>query len=222
MREVSADSHSRSALFGAVLYGPFVRGEVLGSQDLRFADYVVTMTRPGAPRMPNGIECASRMRARERVAIGGGRLVVGRTVVSPGPEWDPMPLVSMPRRALPAGPEPLLRVIASEASGAMSLSDCALAGYVAGIVLMHGHRERAARLAHETAARANPLTATLIRHAALGEVPEPVHGLLAGGQPRELLSAFGAAGQAWLRGLISAGYPMDAGAFRGRAAGCAP
>jgi len=48
-----------------------------------------------------------------------------------------------------------------------------------------------------------------LRHAALGEVPEPVHILLATGDARPLLSFGHSSGTAWLRGLVSAGYSVE-------------
>jgi hypothetical protein len=58
------------------------------------------------------------------------------------------------------------------------------------------------------ALRAVPLSATLLLHAARGEVPEPVHVLLASGDTRPLLAFGHRSGIAWLRGLVSAGYPL--------------
>ena len=101
----------------------------------------------------------------------------------------------------------------------MTASDIVLAGYLAGLVLLHGQRERAHRLAEAAAARANPLSATMFRHAALGEVPEPAHELLATAEPRRVLSTSDSSGPSWLRGLLSAGYPVDIDAMRGWPAG---
>jgi hypothetical protein len=213
-----AESQSKSELFRRMLFGPLLRGEVYGRGHLRFGDYVVSVTRPGSARMPNGIECDVKMRSHESVAVGGGKLVLGRTVVRPGLDWDPVP--SFKRQGvLPAGPEPLVRFTASRADRFMTSSDFVLAGYLAGLVLLHGQRERAHRLAEAAAARANPLTATIFRHAALGEVPEPVHQLLATAEPRRVLSTSNSSGPSLLRGLLSAGYPVDIDALRGWLAG---
>jgi hypothetical protein len=214
-----AQSHSRSELLRRVLFGPLVSGDVYGRGRLRFGDYVVIITRPGSARMPNGIECDVQARRREKVAIGGGRLLVGQTEISPGPSWDPVPIVRRSRRVLPAGPEPLLQVSPGRGSRTMSTGDCVLAGYLAGLVLIHGQRERSARLAVLAAARLNPLSATMLRHAALGEVPEPVHRLLSTGDSQPLLSTADMSGASWLRGMVSAGYLPDFDTFWGRAAG---
>ena len=203
-----ATSHSASPLLHRLLDGPLVRGQVLSGRHLQFGDYVVSLTSTGAPRMPNGIECAADARTNDRVAIGGGRLVVGRVVVSPGPEWNPIP--SFERgHAFPPGPEPSIRALAGLGPGLTPAGDDLLAGYVAGLVLLHGQRKRAARISEEAASRTNSLSATLLRHAALGEVPEPVHTLLATGDTRPLVSFGHSSGHAWLRGLISAGYAVD-------------
>jgi hypothetical protein len=216
--EMIAESHSGSELLHRVLFGPLLTGEMYGRGHLRFGDYVMSVTRRGSARMPNGVECDVKVRPRDRVAVGCGRLIVGRTVISPGPAWDPVP--SFKREGvLPAGPEPLMRVAAGQADRFMTSSDIVLAGYLAGLVILHGQRERAHRLAEAAATRANPLSATMFRHAALGEAPEPVHELLATGEPRYVLSTAGPSGSSWLRGLLSAGYPVDVDALWGRAAG---
>lgn len=205
---MNALSHSTSELLAHVLDGPLMRGSMLSRAHLRFGDYVVSLTRPGRHRMPNGIECAAEPLPRDRIAIGGGRLVIGPETVEPGRGWNPVPLFDM-RGALPPGPEPVVRALAGFGPGLTPTGDDVLAGYIAGLVLLHGQRKRAARLAGEAAARTNPLSATLLRHAALGEVPEVVHDLLRTGDLRPLVSFGHSSGQAWLRGLISAGYPLE-------------
>jgi hypothetical protein len=210
--EMIAESHSRSELLSRVLFGPVLTGDVYGRAHLRFGDYVVSITRPGSARMPNGIECDVKVRLRDRVAVGNGRLVVGRTVINPGPEWDPAPSFKR-QRVLPAGPEPLVSVAVGGADRFMRSSDVVIAGYLAGLVLLHGQRERAHRLAEAAAARANPLSATMFRHAALGEVPEPVHALFTTGEPRHVLVTPDPSGTWWLRGLLSAGFPVDVAAL---------
>jgi uncharacterized protein DUF2877 len=209
---MNAGSHSASPLLRAHLDGPLVRGRVLSRQHLQFGDYVVSLTAPGSPRMPNGIECAIQARSDLRVAIGCGRLVVGDVVINPGPEWNPVP--SFERGlVLPPGPAPSIRALAGFGPGLTPAGDDVLAGYVAGLVLLHGQFKQANRIAQEAAIRTNSLSATLLRHAALGEVPEPVHILLATGNGRPLLSFGHSSGQAWLRGLVSAGYTVEVDAM---------
>jgi hypothetical protein len=205
---MNARSHSASQLLCEVLYGPLLRGSALSSHHLQFAKYVVSLTPPGSPRMPNGIECAVRARGEYQVTLGGGRLVIGDTVIHPGPEWNPVP--SFDRgHILPPGPAPLVRALAGLGPGLTPSGDDVLAGYVAGLVLLHGQHKRASRIAEEASVRTNSLSATLLRHAALGEVPEPVHILLATGNARPMLSFGHSSGQAWLRGLVSAGYVVE-------------
>jgi hypothetical protein len=209
---MNARSHSASPLLLEMLYGPLLRGSALSRHHLRFANYVVSLTPPGSPRMPNGIECAVEACAEYQVALGGGRLVIGDTVIHPGPEWNPVPYFDG-RQAVPPEPAPLVRALAGLGPGLTPSGDDVLAGYVAGLVLLHGLRKEAARIAEEAAARTNSLSATLLRHAALGEVPEPVHILFATGDTRPLLSFGHSSGPAWLRGLVSAGYVVAVNAL---------
>lgn len=190
--------------------GPLIHGAVLSRRDVDFAGYVVTLTAPGAPRMPNGIECGVKLRRADRVSIGGGKLAVGTQVIDVGPGWDPVPN-RMPAGKLTAGPAPLITKLSGFGAGLRSAADVILMGYVAGLVLLHGMRDRASRLAEGAGSRTDCLSATLLRHAALGEVPEPVHVLLANGDIGPLLSMANLTGHAWLRGLVSAGYVLDVG-----------
>ena len=213
-----AESQSKSELLRRVLFGPLLTGEVYGRGYLRFGDYVVSLTRPGSARMPNGIECHVKVRSHDSVAVGGGHLLVGQTVISPGLEWDPVPSFKL-RAVLPAGPVPLVTGSTGPGDRFMTSNDFVLAGYLAGLVLLHGQRERAHRMSEAAGARANPLSATMFRHAAEGEVPKPVHELLATAEPRRVLANADSSGPAWLRGLVSAGYSIDIDALWGRAAG---
>jgi hypothetical protein len=204
---MNAESHSASPLLRARLYGPLVRGGVLSRHHLQFGEYVVSLTPLGSQRMPNGIACAIQARSENRVEMGGGRLVIEDVVVDPGPEWNPVPSFER-QRILPPGPALFVRALAGLGPGLTPAGDDVLAGYVAGLVLLHGQRKRATRIAEEAAVRTNSLSATLLHHAALGEVPEPVHILLATGDTLPLLSFGHSSGQAWLRGLVSAGYSV--------------
>ncbi len=200
-------SHSSSTLLTDLLFGVSKRGKVLGPRQLLFGDYVVTLTEPGKPRMPNGVECAASATAGARVTIGRGRILIGDVAVAAGREWNPVPVRGR-FEVLPAGPEPLASslapwVVAPDAGPEL------VAGYVAGLVLLHGQRKRAERIAQAAAGSADPLNATLLHHAARGEVPDPVHDLLASGNAHPLVVS-GSWGLAWLRGLISAGLPLEA------------
>lgn len=204
---MKAASQSSSALFTRLLFGTPRKGAVLGAHDLLFGDYVVTITSPGEPRLPNGVECRVAVLPSSRVTIGRGSLIVGRVAITPGRAWDPAPAFDS-IESLPAGPEPMAGTLDSWGGQATVAGDPLLAGYVAGLVLLHAQKKRAEQIAIRAVKGAGPLSATQVRHAALGEVPEPVHDLLARGDAGPLLAS-GAAGILWLRGLISAGLPFD-------------
>ena len=111
---------------------------------------------------------------------------------------------------LPPGPAPLARALAGLGPGPTPSGDDVLAGCVAGLVLLHGLRKRATRVAEEAAARTNSLSATLLRHAALGEVPEPVHILLATERGWPLPPSAILQGRLGFCGPVSAGYVVEA------------
>lgn len=205
---MNAESHSSSDLLLAVLYGVARKGTVLSRHDIQVGDYVLTLTPVRSPRMPNGIRCRVTAPARARVVVGRGRVVIGRIELEPGPPWNPVPTFP-PLTSLPAGPEPQPGGLAGW-MGARDddANESLVAGYVAGLVLLHGQHKRAERIALQAAQRAGALHATLLRHAARGEVPEPVHDALAMRDPAPLI-AFAPTGMLWLRGLVSAGFPLE-------------
>jgi len=204
---VNAESHSSSALLVHLLVGPVRKGTALDRHDFRVGDYVVTLTAPHRPRMPNGVECSMWVAKDARISIGRGKIVVGHVELAPGPGWDPVPSVGR-FEILPPGPQPLASSLASWVADPSFSADAVLSGYLAGLVLLHGMHKRAEAIAQRAAAITGPLSGTLLRHAARGEVPEPVHELLAAGDPAPLLALAGS-GILWLRGLISAGFPLD-------------
>lgn len=193
---MEARSHSTSALLTTLLDGPAVNGTVFSGHELRFGDYIVAITASGAARMPNGFELKLALRPRTRVSIGQGRLVVAHTEIAPGPGWDPVPRFD-PIDCLPPGLPPATRDSAT-----------VLAGYLAGLVLLHRQRARAEDIAARSISAAVPAEATLLMHAARGEVPEPVHTLLSTRDASQLVS-WSHLGIAWLRGFVSAGLPID-------------
>jgi hypothetical protein len=202
-----AGSHSSSELLGELLDGPVRKGEVLQPRSLRFGGYVVSITQPGAPRMPNGIECPLSLPDGCRVTIGIGRLTIGELEVMPGPDWNPVP-ASIHVHRQPAGPQPLISGLTPWIAAPSPAGDELLAGYVAGLVLLHRRRLRATRIADRTADQMKPFGATILRHAARGEVPEPIHDLLQTGDPALLLE-WAPSGMWWLRGLVSAGLLLS-------------
>jgi hypothetical protein len=190
-----------------LLLGPVRRGTALDRHDFSVGDYVVTLTAPKQPRMPNGVACSVWLPRDSRISIGRGKIVVGRIELEPGPGWDPIPPVGR-LEVMPPGPQPLATWLAGWLTDTSRSADAMLSGYVAGLVLLHGMRKRAEAIAQRAAGLTGPLSATLLRHASRGEVPEPVHELLAAGDPAPLL-AFPDVGMLWLRGLVSAGFPLD-------------
>lgn len=194
----SALSHSSSALLTSLLYGPERKGTALGPRHLLFPGYVLTLTAPGAPRMPNGIEAALTAAVGQAVTCGDGALTLGRLALDPGTPWEPRPTFQ-PLAYEPPAPEPLYGLYTGVGF---------LCGYIAGIVLLHGDTSRAELLANDAATSTSTLGATLLLHAARGEVPEPMHVLLCAGDPRPLHEFGGGYGATLLRGLVAAGYPL--------------
>src|SRR5579864_6589991 len=143
-------SHATSAELTALLLGPKLRGSVVTPRHLQFGGYVVSLTGPGAPRMPNGVETSAEARVGQRATVGGGALRVGRQVLEPGPGWNPRPSF-LPFHCLAPGPEPQAELYAGRGTGLTPAGDDLLAGYAAGLVLLHGETKRAAKLAGEAA-----------------------------------------------------------------------
>jgi hypothetical protein len=198
MRALSVSS-SVLGLFG----GPIRVGRSFGHGHLAFDGFVLSITPPGGPRMPNGVECELAIGAGQACWLGGGRLeVAGRTLL-PGPGWDAVPSpavrISVDRRL-----EPSVERLAGRGGGLTPSGDDVLCGYTAGLVLWHGRTAEAATIAEAASRRTTLLAATLLRHAARGELPEPAHALLERGDPRPL-GCFGhSSGQALLLGLALA------------------
>jgi hypothetical protein len=199
--DVRARSVSESVL--PLFQGPARRGVGLGGGHLAFDGIVLSLTAPGHPRMPNGVECDLRIERGRPCWLGEGRLEVGGRVVLPGPGWDPVPAalvrLSVDRRfAL----EPVR--LAGRGAGLTPSGDDLLCGYAAGLVLWHGRSEEATAIAGAAAALTTLLSGTLLRHAARGELPEPAHALLERGDPEPLRRFGHSSGRAILLGLALA------------------
>lgn len=198
MSEIHATSVSLSLL--PFLYGPLRRGRGLGHGYVDVDGYVVAFTRPGAPRMPNGIECGEIPWRGDRVRIGAGRVRVRGTTIVPGPVWDPVPRVlARPCRRRDVAPR--VTTLAGRGEGLTPSGDDLLLGYVAGLVLFRRSRQLARHIAESAARRTTSLSATLLRHAARGEVPEPVHALLERGDAAPLGRWGASSGRELLHGL---------------------
>ena len=150
------------------------RGVGLGNNYVGFDDYVLALTAPGRPRMPNGIETTARLGRGAEAWLGGGVLEIGGAVVEPGPSWNPVPsVVRRPPGGVPLRPD--LDLLVGRGPGLTPAGDDVLAGYVAGLVLFWGLEDQAAAIARGTAGRTTLLSVTLIAHASRGELPEPAH-----------------------------------------------
>jgi hypothetical protein len=171
-----------------------------------FDGYVVAVTPSGVPRLPNGLECDLPLASGATAWIGEGRLESGGRSVLPGPTWDPVPL---PRYRLELSsdfvPDPVL--LAGRGGGLTPAGDDILAGYAAGLTLFQGRAAEARELAFVAAARTTSLSATLLQHAAEGELPEPAHALLERGDPEPLRRFGHSSGRCLLLGLALACPP---------------
>ncbi len=198
-------ARSLSAAVLPLLAGPPREGVGLGLGYVDFGGYVLALTRPGRPRMPNGVECELEVRTGERCRIGHGRLATDGVEVLPGPVWDPVPgVVFRPRLEIEERFQPDVERLAGRGEGLTPSGDDLLCGYVAGLTLFHGRAEEATSLAEAAAARTTHLSATLLRHAARGELPEPAHALLERGDPGPLRRFGHSSGRCLLIGLAAA------------------
>jgi hypothetical protein len=153
--------------------------------------------------MPNGVESDLVVARGQPCWLGEGRLEGGGRVVLPGPVWDPVPTARVrlwvDRRFTP-DPQQL----AGRGGGLTPSGDDLLCGYAAGLVLWHGRSEEASAIARTASARTTLLSATLLRHAARAELPEPAHALLERGDPEPLRGFGHSSGRAILLGLALA------------------
>lgn len=198
MNVIRAVSVSRPAQ--RILFGPARRGVGLGHGYVDLGGYVLAFTSPGAPRMPDGIECGYIPAQGDAIRIGEGRIEGPGVRILPGPTWDPVPHVALrppSRRDL----APHHRALAGLGEGLTPAGDDVLIGYVAGLALFRRWPDMAHHVAESAARRTSALSATLLRHAALGEVPEPVHALLERGDASPLTHWGHSSGRHMLHGL---------------------
>lgn len=206
---MTAGSVSRFA--AALLAGPPRRGQALGHGYVRFGPDVLAVTPAGALRMPNGVECDLVLGEGETVSIGNGELRTATAVVADdGRRWDAQP---SPRYELAVHPCPDVDPprLAGRGPGLTPLGDDVLVGFFAASALA-GHDLRP--VAERAARRTTALSATLLRLAAQGELPEAAHRLLEEGEIEPLLGFGHTSGAGIALGLALAGR-RDCGA-RGR------
>ncbi len=189
---------SRAVL--GLIEGPPRQGTSMGRGYVAVGGYVLALVPSGLPRMPNGIACDLTPPAGEVVRVGAGCVASSRGMVRAGPAWEPVPSPEFLLTADPCFvPDPLL--LAGRGAGLTPAGDDLLCGYVAGLVLWHGRDLEAAAIAAAAAVRTTSLAATLLRHAAAGELPEPAHALLQEGDPGPLRAFGHSSGRALMYGL---------------------
>jgi len=183
-----------------VLNGPRRRGTVLGLGYIDFGAFVIAVTKPGAARMPNGVEADVSPVRGAPAEIGGGALRIDGAQIEAGPVWEPVPaVVHRPEAADGARPDP--ERLAGRGPGLTPAGDDILAGYVAGLTLFHQREAEAEAIAGRAAQLTTALSATLLRHAAKGELPEPAHAWLERGDPQPLDGFGHSSGRCLMLGL---------------------
>lgn len=194
-----------------LLDGEVRTGRVVGSQHIDFDGYVVVATPPGVKLLPNGI--GVRLPVGETTAsIGGGKLVVGDLVAVAGQVWEPVPAVPQAPVRQPCPPEPVMRLLGA-GPGLTPAGDDVIAGYLAGLCLLHHRNREAGELAARATGQTTHLSETLIEHAAHGELPEAAHSFVARGDASALLRFGHSSGRHLLLGLVLAGArPPDGSA----------
>lgn len=185
-----------------LLAGPVTDGVCLGHGHLLVSGRVLSLTRPGDFRMPNGLECAlGDLEPDTPVRVGGGRLECDLGSVSPGPLWNPRP---SPRFVISTHPGlrswPLLS-LAGLGPGLTPLGDDVATGYLAARTLFGAGRRRGRALAESLAAQTTSLSGTLLRLATDGQLPEAAHRLLEDGDPEPLLGWGATSGSGLMVGL---------------------
>lgn len=197
-----------SPLLEYLIGGPVIQGVAMSKRHIRFGNYVVSLTSPGGPRMPNGIVCDVDAEPGATIEIGHGGIRIGALFVAPEEPWNPRPQFQ---------PFPVNHYVdridvsrlAGRGPGLTPAGDDLLAGYASGLALLHGLEAQAAQIVQQATPLTNSLSATLLLHAGHGEVPEPVHTLLDSGDLGDLLRFGHTSGAWWFKGLVLAGYPPD-------------
>ena len=181
---------SVSPFAAEMIAGPARVGTAVGAGYVLFGDRVLSVTRPGALRMPNGIEADVPLSPGERVSVGGGALRTAAAAITSGPLWDPRP---RPRVRLSVRPRlhVVLETLAGQGPGLTPLGDDVLVGYLAAAALAGWDPAVTGALAVKAGRRTTALSSTLLWLAAQGHLPEAAHHLLERGDPGPLLR-FGA------------------------------
>jgi Protein of unknown function (DUF2877) len=185
-----------------LMKGPRQPGVGLGHGHIKVDSYVVAVTPPGGPRMPNGIECEMRIEPGEEVWLGDGSLAKDGYEVKPGPVWDPVPRVRTLLDVYPLPGDIQLDRLVGKGVGLTPQGDDVIVGYVAGSALFRHEWTDLKALFTENVTTS--LSSTLMFHATLGELPQPAHALLEEGDPESLLAFGHSSGKGILLGLALA------------------
>ena len=196
---------SMSPFAAELLGGPIREVAAMNAGYARFGHDVIAITLPGRLRMPNGIETDLTLSLGEPVVIGGGQFRTAAVAISCGPLWDPRP---QPRVTLSVFPSPDLdlETLAGRGPGLTPLGDDILVGYIAGATLAG---RDASAMAESAAARTTALSATLLRLAVHGHLPEAAHRLLEDGDLEPLLDFGSTSGRGIALGLSILGDAQD-------------
>src|SRR5439155_21296188 len=118
----------------------------VGQGYIDFGRFILAVTVPRAPRMPNGVETSVRAPRGCRASLGTGTLRTDDSAIEAGPEWNPVPRV----RHVPRGhPHPRLKPesLAGRGPALTPAGDDILARYPAGLTVLHGSRAEATAIA---------------------------------------------------------------------------
>jgi hypothetical protein len=150
--------------------------------------------------MPNSLVVDVAYAADEPMVVGEGSASFKGVRVSVGPLWNSRPKVSI---SLRVDPSPLVRVedLAGSGPGLTPAGDDLLVGYVAGLVLGGENEKEATEIVKFAMSKTTSLSATLLRHAVFGELPQPAHRLLESGDLEPLLRFGSTSGKAMIIGL---------------------
>ena len=188
---------STSPFAASLIAGRKRLGKALGHGYVLVGDDVLAVTQPGGTRMPNGIEADLDLSPGEVVTVGEGELRTANDCVTAGPSGTLAPLRASSRGSRCRPRYELVR-LAGRGPGLTPLGDDILVGYL-GAAALAG--DDVTGLAECAARRTTALSSTLLRLAARGELPEPVHTLLEQGDPEPFRSFGPRRAKAWRLGI---------------------
>lgn len=187
--------------------GPIVIGRCRGHGMVLVRDYVVVVDRPGEWMLPNAIQVDLDLDLEpgRTVAVGDGMIFAGRHSALKGQIWDPVPPTVRNELWTDNPLEPDAAELAGTGPGLWPTGDQLVTGYAAGLALFRHDPEAAASFVADGWDQMAPLSRTLARHGAAGELPEQAHVLLATGDPQAILAPNRFVDRALMVGLALAG-----------------